>query len=1131
MQQESYSARNFRVPGQFQTDPSGNMVKTFSYAGESTAVTLKIGLPRVASDASSVIMNGFAFNYIVRTGGALTSAVPSLTRIVTINNATETSTSITLTAPTPAYNLSAGTTVNRPYSAVTTPTADSETSTTTITYLITITIVATNTCSLEIVGADVFFTPATSAASTTVGNLTYGNVETPPNILKANGQIVSQATYPALFAKVGITPQFTTAVKTVLPLNLIDIAYGDVGGTGTYVAISQTRVWISTDAVMWNAIPAAQYLWTNSLSSIIYFPATSTFIMTGVATTVLYSSIDGINWNIVYGPDTGITYLACSGAAIIAINAQGQSSDNGIGYVYRSTNGTTWTKTAVAVSATYSAISYCPAFGGGTAVFVLGTNSGGIQTSPDGTTWTSRTSNVASQINAIANGNVGANGTIVAVGGAGVITVSSDSGATWTAATYQTGVALTGVAYSPTNNNWVACGLSIIMTSTNGTTWNTHMATIGGNNSLFFGNGLYITCGNNCLLATSPDLITWTARTSAVPNVTFNAGAYGASTYVIVGNNSTTGRIQSSPDGITWTNRTSNAGANNINHVIFAAGAINLFVAIAAGGVIVTSPDGATWTAQVSNLTAVNGTALAFDGTTIVAVAASGKISSSTNGTTWTARTSNTTLGLTGVAHNGTIFCAVGSVSDVITSPDGITWTKQTPIFPNAFLSLQWVTSDGTSFYASVGNVLYISTDAITWSPYPLWNTTISVNFTNSLLIATTTAGSFTTSTNGITWSQPSSPRGANATWNRVYWFSAHSRYLLSVSSIGGIYSSTDGLSFNGFTTSNLNDIYDITYSVSQNRIVAVGVVGIILNSTDNGVTFSPVYSLTSGSSTNHTLQSCAYSPSLNLFVVGTNRGTVFTSPNGTTWTQRIFSDPYNNASLINFASIIWVASKNLFVACGRIAIITSSDGITWTSRVSGLSCTQSVGFRSVAYNTTLDRFIVSGVDLPIYTSTNGTTWTAISNPAGGIGIINAIVVVNLEANGFHLVGSIASNQLYSADGLNWRSIVSNANGTSGSIVSQSFPTKALYSSVDSCALYPSGTTGYLIKTVDQNQSTMDNSLTSFGNIMFCLCYILAVDKYIVAGQDSTICILSRTYDKSTHFALPNLPGLLIHMS
>ena len=60
------------------------------------------------------------------------------------------------------------------------------------------------------------------------------------------------------------------------------------------------------------------------------------------------------------------------------------------------------------------------------------------------------------------------------------------------------------------------------------------------------------------------------------------------------------GNLATSPDGVTWTSRTSNFGASNILAVAYDGS--GLWCAVGIGGNIITSPDGITWTAQTSNV-------------------------------------------------------------------------------------------------------------------------------------------------------------------------------------------------------------------------------------------------------------------------------------------------------------------------------------------------------------------------------------------------------------------------------------------------------------------------------------------------------------------------------------------------
>jgi len=73
-----------------------------------------------------------------------------------------------------------------------------------------------------------------------------------------------------------------------------------------------------------------------------------------------------------------------------------------------------------------------------------------------------------------------------------------------------------------------------------------------------------VTVGYSGTILTSPDGITWTARSSGTLN-NLNGVAYGNSIYVAVGYS---GAILTSPDGITWTERDSGI-SNYLSGVTF----------------------------------------------------------------------------------------------------------------------------------------------------------------------------------------------------------------------------------------------------------------------------------------------------------------------------------------------------------------------------------------------------------------------------------------------------------------------------------------------------------------------------------------------------------------------------------
>ena len=110
--------------------------------------------------------------------------------------------------------------------------------------------------------------------------------------------------------------------------------------------------------------------------------------------------------------------------------------------------------------------------------------------------------------------------------------------------------------------------------------------------------GLFVTVGDNGIILTSSDGISWTKRTSGTTKNLYGV-TYGNSTFVTVGDNAT---ILTSSDGTTWTNTSTNkrtlryfskAETNNLYGVTYGDG---LFVVVGGDATILTSSDGTTWT-------------------------------------------------------------------------------------------------------------------------------------------------------------------------------------------------------------------------------------------------------------------------------------------------------------------------------------------------------------------------------------------------------------------------------------------------------------------------------------------------------------------------------------------------------
>jgi hypothetical protein len=151
--------------------------------------------------------------------------------------------------------------------------------------------------------------------------------------------------------------------------------------------------------------------------------------------------------------------------------------------------------------------------------------------------------------------------------------------------------------------------------------------------------------------------------------------------------------------------------------------------------------------------------------------------------------------------------------------------------------------------------------------------------------------------------------------------------------------------------------------------------------------------------------QAVAWSPQLSRFVAMNYWGTaatstkILTSTNGLQW-QSISStstDLESRWSDVTWALLNPINNTGLFVGValqrhtsttqGRL--ITSDDGLTWTLRNLPTSPTigtinpSNASWKSVAWSQELTRFVAVSLNRLIITSTNGTSWTGLTNPLG----------------------------------------------------------------------------------------------------------------------------------------------------
>lgn len=255
--------------------------------------------------------------------------------------------------------------------------------------------------------------------------------------------------------------------------------------------------------------------------------------------------------------------------------------------------------------------------------------------------------------------------------------------------------------------------------------------------SVAYGNGVFVAVSSDGTdqVMTSFDGVTWTARSAAMvrpwTSVTFGNGLFVAVS--IEGTNGQgvngfgTDQVMTSPDGVTWTARLA-ADWNSWASVTFGNG---MFVAVGGSAdavtPVMTSPDGVNWTARSAPMNPWS--SVTYGNGVFVAIATGGtdQVMTSYYGDVWTPQSASGAYGWFSVTFGNGTFVAVSFDGNVMTSPDGVTWTDRTA------------------------------------APADIW---LRVTYGNGLFVAVAENSSMTSS-DGITWSRPSTPSG--------YWWSVTS--------------------------------------------------------------------------------------------------------------------------------------------------------------------------------------------------------------------------------------------------------------------------------------------------------------------------------------------------------------------
>lgn len=517
--------------------------------------------------------------------------------------------------------------------------------------------------------------------------------------LKCDGSVISQATYPVLYSRMGL---------------------------------------INEGGINWTARTSG----TTSLASAATFGA-SKHLIAG-AGGMLRTSTDAITWSTRTSGFSGTIRSLTFGGGNFIYGGDG-------GALATSTDGITWqTKNpSIGNQTAPNQGNFGPflAYNSGTIVGAVRDN-GGLVTSTDGITWTTRDSTLGTT--STCGGVVYGGGKFVAAFFGGAITTSTD-GITWVPQTTGTSSSFCGISY--TNGLYIAVPNSggTFYSSTDAVTWTARASGIGGNpaNAICFGAGVYVAvgfAGNR----SSTDLVTWGSIT---PGAVINALVYNGTLFV---GGATTGVIRTSTDSITWSAQTSQT-TSTICSLIW-TGSLHLYGT--SGGGIGTSTDGITWVARTSGTTSTIWSLL-YDGTLYHASGCNFTLSS-TDAITWTTNTgySGTTSSILSSAYGNSTY-VYGTVGGrIATSPDTTTWTPQTSGTTSNVNALRYGT---VFVYGTVGGGLSTSTDGITWTARTSGTTSdINALTYGALYVYAGVGGALASSTDAITWNARTSGTTSN---------------------------------------------------------------------------------------------------------------------------------------------------------------------------------------------------------------------------------------------------------------------------------------------------------------------------------------------------------------------------------
>ena len=283
----------------------------------------------------------------------------------------------------------------------------------------------------------------------------------------------------------------------------------------------------------------------------------------------------------------------------------------------------------------------------------------------------------------------------------------------------------------------------------------------------------------------------------------------------------------------------------------------------------------------------------------------------------------------------------------------------------------------------------------------------LGVASNNTRFVAIGTRGVNFTSSDGLKWEYDSKVPTAYSD------IDFGNGKFVAVGFKGSLITSSDGINWalkNSGVTSNFNAV---VYAADKNWFVGIAAEGQVTISKDGGSTFTK--------RVNPGIGALGITYGNGLFVLAGGNGTVYYSDDAENWTSKKIG--VNHFTCAAYGS-------GTYVVAGNEDIYSSPDGVNWNKRASiGTAFFHDIVYTDFASN---NLFVVvgenkGGIWIPVYTSTNGTSWTQ-RNPYAK----THLLAVGSKGNSQRVVAMGIWSTIVQSDNIDPKITVTNPKFTSG---------------------------------------------------------------------------------------------------